>query len=228
MNNYGNSSNNGSYQPMSASIVPSAIAAGASALGDIGSLIAAKQNLKRNRVQFPSVVPTYLNLSRQREALQRSAGNATNIALTNSRNASNPSNAYANQVAGVTEVNRNLGENMSQSYLNEDVQNAGVSNQTSQTNANIKMQEATQNARSREMYGQQRLGLYNSLGETIPRAMADYRAQYNQASMMNTMGKDYGLYQYVPGQENSWQKFVRSMTGGTTKVLPRYGQSNQG
>ena len=214
----------GSYQPLSASIVPSAIAAGASALGDIGSLIAAKQNLKRNRVSFPSVVPTYINLAYQREAIQRAGANTTNIALANSRNASNPSNAYANQVGAVTEVGRNVGEGLAKSYLDESVQNAGISNQTSQTNAQLKMYEAMQNARAREMYGQQRMALINSLGETVPRAMADYRAQANAVNTINNMGKDYGVAQFIPNYENSWQAFVRSLIGGKTSIRPKYSQ----
>lgn len=190
------------------------ISTGVSMIGNMAGLIA---NNKKNRpkdVKLPRMAATEVNMEPQREALRRDYHNAINIALNRSRNASNESNAYANQIGAITGITDSMGSKMNESALSEAQVNAGYRNQASQANLQAGAQEALANKQQAQYYDQLQAGYRDNLFEAIPKGLADYRAQYSQDMMMNTMGKEYGISAIAP--ENSWQKFIQSISG------PRY------
>jgi hypothetical protein len=202
------------------SFAPFAISAGASILGDIAGLINANRNLPKS-VSLPRIAPSNISLEPQRNALQRAFNTSGNMMLRNSRDVSNPSNAYANQIAGITALTDSYGNQMGQSYMNEANANQQANLQVNSRNAGIAGDEAQMNNQLKT----QRYGVnaqyINSLSQTIPSALRDYRQQVNQTNTINNMGKDYGSYAPYNPNMNSWQKFIQGLMGQQTQILNR-------
>jgi hypothetical protein len=212
--------NNNNYQPLSASPWPSVVSAGASAIGDIAGLMYTKNHMPKS-VSLPRVAPTQINLQPQREALGRENAIVRNTMLRNSRDVSNPANAYANQVAGLSALTDSFGTQMGQSYMNESNTNAQLQQNTNIKNAEIGSQEALTNAQMQGNRANVNLGYINSLSQTIPLALRDYRQQVNEMNMVNNMGKDYAPYTQNNPNLNSWQKFIQGLKGQDYKILNR-------
>ena len=216
------------FRPIQTSATPYLVSAGLSAIGDIAGLI----NQKRNSplpIQFPRIQAERINLEPQRQAIQREENTARNVILRNSRDVSNPANAYANQIAGISGLTDSVGTQLGQSYMTEANANAQNRQSVAEKNAEISMQEEMQNAKLWQDYNNTTSGYINSLSETIPKAMRDYRSDYSQNMMMNIMGKDYGLYEPIPQFKNSWEKFMYNMRGPQYRVMNRqYANQNLG
>jgi hypothetical protein len=208
------------YEPLSASVWPSVVSAGASAIGDIAGLMYTKNHMPKS-VSLPRVAPTRVNLQPQRETLGRENATVRNIMLRNSRDVSNPANAYANQVAGLSALTDSFGTQMGQSYMNESNMNAQLQQNTNIKNAEIGSQEALTNAQMQGNRANVNLGYINSLSQTIPLALKDYRQQVNEMNMVNNMGKDYAPYTQTNPNLNSWQKFIQGLKGQDYKILNR-------
>lgn len=174
-------------------ILPFAISAGASAIGDIMSLRNINKNMPTS-VNLPRMIASKINLQPNREALGRSYNTAQNIMSRNARDVSSPANAYANQVAGITALTDSYGTQMGTSYMNEENANAQLAQQASQVNAEIGSREALTNLQLK----QGKIGIQNqyidSLSQTIPLALKDYRQQASQTDTINMMGKEFGMY----------------------------------
>jgi hypothetical protein len=213
-----NNSTQPQYKTTGTSAWPSLISAGMSLVGDVAGMVNANKNMPKS-VALARVAPYNINLQPQREALQRGYNTASNTILRNSRDVSNPANTYANQIAGVSGLMDSYGTQMGQSYMNEMNANAQMGQQRNMQNAEIGSREALQNAQLRQTNAQITGQYINSIAETIPSAMRDYRQQVNQDNLTNLMGKDYGLYSKVNPNENAWQAFVRQMFGDQKYVV---------
>jgi hypothetical protein len=215
------SSNRGpKFQLPQTSVLPTAISAGASILGDIIEMNYAKKHMPQS-VNLPRMTAQNISLEPQRQALQRESNTARNVILRNSRNASSPSNIYANQIAGITGLTDSLGTQMGQSYMNEANQNAQYGQQAGMYNAQTGAQEALQNAQLQQQNAQLQGQYINSLSQTIPMAMRDYRQQANDAATLSMMGKDYGVYDKINPNETFKQRLARLMNTGERQIVNR-------
>jgi len=210
------------YMLPTTSATPFAISAGASAIGDIASIINANKTMPRS-VTLPRMSATKINLDPQRNALQRGYNTASNVMLRNSRDAGNPANAYANQIAGTSQLMDSFGNQMGQSYMNEANVNAQYQNNASQTNAEIGSREAITSAQLLQQRGQVQRQYINSLSQTIPMAMRDFNQQSNQTNTINMMGKDYGRYEKFNPNETWAQRWARLNNNSQGYVENRYG-----
>jgi hypothetical protein len=206
------------YTSLDNSLWPTAISAASSVIGDIAGLRNTRKNMPSN-VSLPRIAPSNVSLEPQRNALQRSYNTASNVALRNSRDVSSPANAYANQIAGISALTDSLGTQMGQSYMNEANTNAQMNQQTNIKNAEIGSQEALQNIQLQGNKVNTENQYINSLSQTIPSALRDYRQQVDQTNMINTMGLNYGVYQKYNPNMNSWQRFVQGLQGNKYSVL---------
>jgi hypothetical protein len=206
------------YESLDNSLWPTAISAASSVIGDIAGLRNTRKNMPSN-VSLPRIAPSNVSLEPQRNALQRSYNTASNVALRNSRDVSSPANAYANQIAGISALTDSLGTQMGQSYMNEANTNAQMNQQTNIKNAEIGSQEALQNIQLQGNKVNTENQYINSLSQTIPSALRDYRQQVDQTNMINTMGLNYGVYQKYNPNMNSWQRFVQGLQGNKYSVL---------
>lgn len=213
------------YQLPQTSALPFAISAGMSAIGDIAGLMYSNKNTPKS-VSLPRVQPTKIDLQPQREALQRGYNTASNVMLKNSRDVSSPVNAYANQIAGTSQLMDSFGTQMGQSYMNEANTNAQYADKASQANAEIGSREAIMNAQLKTQKNQNNAQYINSLANTIPMAMRDYNQQSNQTNMMNLMGKDYGMYEKINPNETFTQRMARLMNNSPKYIKNRYGVEN--
>lgn len=210
------------YMLPTTSATPFAISAGASAIGDIASLYNANKTMPKS-VTLPRMNATKINLDPQRNALQRGYNTASNTMLRNSRDVSNPSNAYANQIAGTSQLMDSFGNQMGQSYMSEANTNAQYQNSANQVNAEIGSREAITSAQLLQQRGQVQRQYINSLSQTLPMAMRDFNQQSNQTNTINMMGKDYGRYEKFNPNETWAQRWARLNNNSQGYVENRYG-----
>jgi hypothetical protein len=212
------SSSEGQYQPIQSSALPFAVSAGVSAIGDIASMISARRNMPKS-VNLPRMTAEQINLQPQREALQRGYNTASNVMLRNARDVSSPANAYANQIAGQSGLMDSFGTQMGQSYMNEANTNAQMRQQAGMQNQQVGAQEALQNMQLKQQNAQVKNQFINSLSQTIPNALRDYRQQVNQDNMINMMGLDYGAYDKVNPNMTFMEKLQMGLLGGHNRTI---------
>lgn len=181
------------FQSPETSLWPSAISAASSVIGDVAGLMNYNKNMPKS-ISLPRLAPTKINLQPQREALQRGYNTTSNTMLRNSRDVSSPGNAYANQIAGLSALTDSLGNQMGQSYMNEANTNAQLALQTGNRNTEIGSREVMTNLGLKENRINTQNQYINSLSQTIPMALRDYRQQANDTNMVDMSGKDFGLY----------------------------------
>ena len=103
-----------------------------------------KNNLRK--LSLGRVSPQQINLGRGRRALRESANLATANLSRGIRGAAPTSGGYmANMVAGITDIDRNLSNQMSESYTQEELQNAQLRQQADLANMNMAAQEEMYN-----------------------------------------------------------------------------------
>jgi uncharacterized protein with von Willebrand factor type A (vWA) domain len=207
-----------SYQTPTDSILPFAVSAGASVLGDVAGMINYNKNMPRS-ISFPRMAPVNISLEPQRQGLQREYNTNRNIAIRNSRDMSSPANAYANSIAGVGALTDSFGDRMNQSYMQEANMNKESGLRVNEKNTELGMQERLRNLQLKE----QRTGVMgnyiNSLSSVLPEALKDYRQQVNQTDMYNIMGKDYGLFEKYNPNMSFADKLRRGLIGSHVSVL---------
>jgi hypothetical protein len=206
------------FQSPTDSFLPFAISGAASLIGDIAGLSNINKNMPRN-IQLPRVTPQNISLQSQREGLQRGYNTATNIALRNSRDVSNPANAYANQVAGLSALTDSYGNQMGQSWMTEANANRQAAMEAMNTNAGLATREAMTNVDLQSQRAQLKAPYINSIANTIPSMFRDYRQQVQDTNMVNNMGKDYGQYEQIDPNERPIDKILREMFGKRTQTL---------
>jgi hypothetical protein len=206
------------FQSPTDSFLPFAISGAASLIGDIAGLSNINKNMPSN-LNMPRVAPQNISLQAQREGLQRGYNTASNIALKNSRDVSNPANAYANQVAGLSALTDSYGTQMGQSWMAEANANRQAGMEASQMNAQLASREAMGNMELQSQKAQMKAPYINSLAQTVPSMFRDYRQQVNDTNMINNMGKDYGQYEQVNPNEKPIDRILAQMFGRRTYTL---------
>jgi hypothetical protein len=207
----------GNFLPMKSSFLPFGVSAGMSILGDVAGMISNRNN-KLLDYKAPTLMAPQVNYEPQRQSIKRNFDTARNIALRNSRDMSSPSNAYANQVAGLSSLTNSLGDQLTSSYMNQENANVQSRYNTQLQNTQMQMQAQQMNNQQNDVYNQRQQGRMDSMFNTIPSAIRDYRQQVNEDNMLNSLGKDYGLYEYRNNNESSLDKFRRMMFGPQYQV----------
>ena len=203
------------YSSPSSSILPTAISAGFSLAGNAIGMANANK-LKNRSVYLPRVAPSSISLESERQALGRRYNNAINTLLANTRTGNN-----ADRIAAYTSLTNSLGEGLSQSYMNEANTNAQYRQQASSANAEIGSREELYNAERRDKYNADRAQYRDAMFNIVPMALRDYRQQVNSDIEAGIMGKDYGLYYNIPGNETFMERLRRNMLGNQYQILPR-------
>ena len=219
---------NQKFRPLQTSATPYIVSAAASMLGDLGSLVSMYKT-RPNTLNLPRVAPTKVNLQPEREAATRAYNTNKNVALRYSRDMSNPANAYANQMAGLSSLQGSYGDIIGQSYMNEANTNAQLQQQANMTNAQFAAEEAKANLQLKREMSDAQSATIGSISETIPKALRDYRSDYSQNMLMNIIGNNYGLYEPIPQFKNSFERFMYNIRGPQYRILPKqYANENLG
>jgi len=208
------------WQLPKTSILPMAISAGSSIIGDILQMRNINKNMPKS-VTLPRMNAERISLEPQRQGLQRSYNTVGNVMMRNARDVSSPGSAYANQIAGLTGLTDSLGTQMGTSYMNEANTNAQMRQDASMRNQQVGVQEALQNVQLQQQNAGMKGDIINSLSQTIPMALRDYGQQASQTNMLSTMGKDYGLYNRINPNETFRQRLERLMNMAPSEVVNR-------
>ena len=132
----------------STSFLPTAIGAGANMLGN---LFLANQAKKLYNPVSPTMASVdKINLEPQAEQMRRDAAVSKRTNMLNARNlGTNAGETLANVSAGNTGVDRGLGANLTNLYMNQEQFNVGASNQASMFNAQNKSRSDMFNSQSK-------------------------------------------------------------------------------
>ena len=155
-----------------------------------------RANNKPTEVSYNRVTPQEINLGEQREqAIRKSQGQANQIAR-NVRGLGMTPGATANIMVGSqADLDANLGREVGESYLQEELANARFADSAERINANIAMREAEANARERNVaksVDQQAL-------QNIISDIGSYFGDVQKAERYNN------LYQQMPGTAKLYQ-----------------------
>ena len=209
------------YEELGSSILPTAISTGFNLIGNIVGARQARKRADAVDINLPRVAPEQISLASEREALKRSYGTASNVALKNARDISSPAGAYANQVGAISTLTDSLGTGLSDSLMRETNQNLMLRQQANTMNAEIGAKEALAEAELKSRYLDKGDEYRDAAFQSIPMGLRDYREQRANDMLMSTLGKDYGLYQQVNPNETFMQKLQRQMFGANYRVMNR-------
>ena len=209
------------YEEIGSSILPTAISTGFNLVGNLIGARNARRRADAVDINLPRVAPEQISLASEREALRRSYGTASNVALKNARDISSPAGAYANQVGAISTLTDSLGTGLSDSLMRETNQNLMLRQQANTMNAEIGAKEALAEAELKSRYLDKGDEYRDAAFQSIPMGLRDYREQRANDMLMSTLGKDYGLYQQVNPNETFMQKLQRQMFGANYRVMNR-------
>lgn len=209
------------YEELGSSILPTAISTGFNLVGNLIGARNARRRADAVDINLPRVAPEQISLASEREALRRSYGTASNVALKNARDISSPAGAYANQVGAISTLTDSLGTGLSDSLMRETNQNLMLRQQANTMNAEIGAKEALAEAELKSRYLDKGDEYRDAAFQSIPMGLRDYREQRANDMLMSTLGKDYGLYQEVNPNETFMQKLKRQMFGANYRVMNR-------
>ncbi len=205
----------GEWRSPQTSVLPTAISAASSMLGNLFGA----RRMDRMADEMNPRLAAYqdISLEPQREELRRSAATTRNVALRAGRDASAPGARYANQIAGLSQIQDNLGRGTAETHMHEAVTNAQAAAQTSALNAKLWNEYDARRTHMRMMGQQYRDNMWG----VIPAALSDYRHQRSQDATMAAMGVDYGLYEHIPANENWRERFRRQIGGPNYQIKAR-------
>lgn len=149
-------------------------------------------NLQPVDLSSSRYTPELIDLTRQREAINRRAGLNRSLVRDSASNIGSGASRTANVIAGLTGVERTAGEQLNQSYLSEDVQNTSLTNAARQYNARLAAQEAATNAEiaNREAI----INSQNALTEAqLNRGASQYSSNLRQTGYRNLIEGFTGL-----------------------------------
>lgn len=147
-------------------------------------LIARGINLANNKpevVNTPKYTPTDIDLSAQREDLQRRAVGAKQTAIRNSRY--NP----AAQLAGVTAYDEQLASGLGESWMNQETMNARERNRAGMFNTQITQQDNELTAREKGAYNMALETLYGDMSQLALGMSTDYQKKSIQDKLLKSM-----------------------------------------
>ena len=144
------------------------------------------------------MVPEQINLESQRVAARNRAAAARATTARRLRDTGLTPGAYLGnmQTAG-SDIERNLGEQMSQSYLAEQTTNAQARQQAQAANLQMGAQETMFNRQLGDQYRQQQLGYIGNLLNVPSQYLSDLQRSRRDAAFLNMMSPDYSYQEEV-------------------------------
>ena len=166
--------------------LPSYIAAGTSALGNIAQMFLDK---KPKDVNFARYAPEEIDLTEQRLAAERAADLSRSVGRTTARNLGmNAGSTMANMMSTESDVSRNLSNALLQSKLQEQTTNVGERNKAGQMNTEMGMREAMINRGMQDDWKNRQREYLAGAVQTVPDAMKDINQIKYQYEMLKQMG----------------------------------------
>jgi hypothetical protein len=164
----------------------------------IGSLVGLAANKRQKDVSLGRMVPEQINLESQRVAARNRAAAARATTARRLRDTGLTPGAYLGnmQTAG-SDIERNLGEQMSQSYLAEQTTNAQARQQAQAANLQMGAQETMFNRQLGDRYRQQQLGYIGNLLNVPSQYLSDLQRSRRDAAFLNMMSPDYSYQEEV-------------------------------
>jgi len=188
--NSGVTAGDGSFWDKNKQYAPYAISGAANMISNLLLANMAKKN--QPRVSPAMATAERINLEPQAEALRKSAATAKNVAMGNARNLGvNAGSALANMGAIGAQVDRGLGQNLTNLYMQQEGANVGAQNRANLFNAQSQGRANMMNAQLGQQALQDRLGYTGAALGTIPGVMRDFRADQADQEMRNIMDKYY-------------------------------------
>lgn len=190
--NYGVTNTEEGNKPLTADYWKSPAALAQLGLG-IGANIYGLATNKENLPTYQRLSPELINLERSREMLRRNAEESRNINQRNLRGISSNSAEYmANIGAANVGINKGLGEGLSQSYLNEELQNAQERARVNAGNADIGMKETEARQMERDARRGQRDAYIQSMISGLGTYAGNIMKDEAQVNLANTMRSSSG------------------------------------
>jgi hypothetical protein len=116
----------------------------------------------------------------------------------------------ANMVAGITDIDRNLSNKMSESYTQEELQNAQFRQQADLANMNMAAQEEmynTQLLNTEDAQRRARINAYISqMGQGITGALNQRFQSQRDADYLNAINPDYQMTTDIPVDASWWRR----------------------
>ena len=167
------------------------------ALGSTAGLLLNKR-YKPKDISLGRMVPEQINLESQRVAARNRAAAARATTARRLRDTGLTPGAYLGnmQTAG-SDIERNLGEQMSQSYLAEQTTNAQARQQAQAANLQMGAQETMFNRQLGDQYRQQQLGYIGNLLNVPSQYLSDLQRSRRDAAFLNMMSPDYSYQEEV-------------------------------
>lgn len=192
------------------------LAAAAPVLGGItGMILEGTDKTRPRELNLSRVTPQQISLERRRRAAREGAAVATSNLSRALKGASPTAGSYmSNVVAGITDIDRNLSNQLGESYTQEELQNAQYRQQADMTNADIAMQEAMYNTEVSNQFDAGRKARMNAylsqIGQGVTSALNQKFQSERDADYLNMLNPNYELA--VTGKGLSRRKFYRPRT----------------
>lgn len=150
--------------------------AGSTALSMAGTAYALSKLKKPKAVNLGRVNPQTISLESARESVRQGAGEAMSNIRTAAKGVGSPN--YMNEViSGTIGTQRELGKNLTQSYLAEQTANAAAKESADKTNLAVAAQEAGINLQQLDKYNDTKAGLTSNLFTLPAMGVSDYLGQ---------------------------------------------------
>lgn len=165
-----------------------------SGLSNIASNLILANMAKKNqpRMNAAMATPEKVNLEPQAEAMRQQAGVSKNVAMRNARNLGvNAGSALANMGAIGADVDRGLGQNLTNLYMQQEGANVGAANQFALANMQAQQQANQMNTGIALQGKENQLGYLSGAMGTIPGVMKDIRMDKADTEMRGIQKKYY-------------------------------------
>lgn len=210
---------NPNYEALQPSPVPAIVGAG---MGVLNAGVGLWRNRRGTRpaLNLGRMTPEQINLEQQRIAARNRANTTgSTIRRDMARRGASQGTFQAGISGAMSDINRNLGEQIGQSYLTEETTNAQARQQAQAANMQAQAQEQMFNTQAEMQRRATQDQLIASGLNTIPAAYMDYQTQVGRQNMMNAMMAqgDYGMYQEVYPNAPTWRRRL-----GLNRSRPTY------
>ena len=146
-----------------------------------------------------SYAPEQISLARQRERLSREAGTAQNVTMRGLRESGSRGSYLSNVGTAIAGINSNLSDDLTQSYMNEEMTNLEQRNRAQDYRKNIDMA----NWQARQQAVNDKRAYQSAAISTIPSAMTDINRIQGQNALLESLGSQN--YMIAPSTNKAWK-----------------------
>ena len=169
----------------------------------LGTAYALKNLKKPKAINLGRITPQQINLEAARESARTSAKEGLAEIRTAAKSIGSPN--YMNQViAGNIGTQRELGKNITQSYLAEQTANAAARDEAARANLAAEAQEAGLNIAQRSKYEDTKAGLISNLFTLPAMGVSEYLGQKNLMDAAQLSGR----YKFKTDPKNRFKRIV--------------------